>query len=331
MKEADIRPPELMADKQQHVEWDIDFLLSRRAQWVGVDCPACLSNRRVDYGEKRGFAYVACVACGTVYTNPRPSLALLHEFYASSRNYAYWNEHIFPRTEDHRRKSIFRPRAERMADYAARFSIKGGAILEVGAAFGLFCEELKALNVFGRVIAVEPTSGLAATCRRKGIETLEAPIEDVELSEPVDAVAAFEVIEHLFSPRDFLMQCRRLLKPEGLLILTCPNVRGLDVGTLRVHSGTFDHEHLNYFHTHSLPLLLEACGFSTVQVETPGKLDVDILRKEFKKGALDLTGNVILQEILARDSADELAALQQFVAAHRLSSHMWVVARKTGQ
>jgi 2-polyprenyl-3-methyl-5-hydroxy-6-metoxy-1,4-benzoquinol methylase len=328
MREEDIRPADLMAEKQAHVEWDVEFLLSRRASWVPVACPACDSARSRQFGAKRGFVYAECLECGTVYTNPRPSLELLHEFYAQSRNYEYWNKHIFPRTEARRRESIFQPRAERTATYADAYSVRGGTILEVGAGFGLFCEELGRLGIFERIIAVEPTPGLAETCRTRGIETLEMPIEQVVLSQPVDVLAAFEVIEHLFSPRDFVQQCWRLMRPGGVLILTCPNVRGFDVGTLGVESGTFDHEHVNYFHTASLPRLLAAYGFETLQVETPGKLDVDIVYKRHKEGRLDLTHNFLLQEIFARGSESDLTDLQSFLSSHLLSSHMWIAARK---
>lgn len=328
MREEDIRPAALMDDKKAHLEWDVNFLLSQKAEWVCVSCPACLSDLSVPFGAKASFTYVECRDCGTVYTNPRPSMKVLHDFYANSRNYEYWNKHIFPRTEQTRREGIFRPRAERTARYAEAYGLRGGTILEVGAAYGLFCEELKALGVFDRIVAVEPTAGLAETCRRKGIETLQTPIEEIKLAEPVDVVAAFEVIEHLFSPRDFVLQCGRLLKDGGMLILTCPNVRGFDVGTLGVDSGTFDHEHLNYFHTKSLPRMLELCGFRTLQVETPGKLDVDIVRRRFKEGRLDLSRNFFLRELFERGSENDLSDLQAFLAAHLMSSHMWLVARK---
>src|SRR5690606_21945678 len=99
MKEEDIRPVALMADKQSCLNWDIDFLLSMKADWVDVNCPACGSNENHSYGEKKGFKYVECEECETVFTNPRPSLDALHAFYAQSKNYDYWNKYIFPQTE----------------------------------------------------------------------------------------------------------------------------------------------------------------------------------------------------------------------------------------
>lgn len=328
MKEEDIRPAALMADKEKSLEWDVEYLLSTKGDWVKVDCPACGSQLHHLYGEKNGFAYVECDDCSTVYTNPRPSLVILHRFYSQSRNYDYWNKYIFPQTESVRRKNIFRPRAQKVADFASSRRLQGGALLEVGAAFGWFCEEIKSFNVFDRVIAVEPTPGLAETCRNKGIETIESPIENVNLGDLVDVVASFEVIEHLFSPEAFIKQCSRLLKPEGLLVLSCPNVKGFDVGTLGVGSGTFDHEHLNYFHTQSLPALLIKLGFNILSVETPGKLDVDIVRKRVLDEKLDISGNFLLSELFARDDADQLAAFQEFLSSNLLSSHMWVIAEK---
>jgi SAM-dependent methyltransferase len=37
-----------------------------------------------------------------------------------------------------------------------------------------------------------------------------------------DLISAAAVIEHLSKPHEFLRECRRVLKPGGLLILTCP-------------------------------------------------------------------------------------------------------------
>jgi SAM-dependent methyltransferase len=183
-------------------------------------------------------------------------------------------------------------------------------------------------RAFARVIGVEPTPDLAATCRARGIEMIEKPIEQVTLDVAVDVVASFEVIEHLFAPRAFIEQCARVLRPGGLFIVTCPNVKGFDVQVLQAASDTVDVEHLNYFHPASLARLLEACGFEVIESSTPGKLDAELVRKKALAGLFDLSSNEFLRELLI-DRWDELGAdFQEFLAAHRLSSHMWLVARK---
>src|SRR5690606_14815817 len=151
---------------------------------------------------------------------------LLAEFYAGSQNYAYWNAHVFPATEDARRERIFRPRAQRLSAILDRLQLRPRTVLEIGAAFGTFCEALRQLHRFERIIALEPTPGLAETCRRRGFETIEAMVETLAPKPIADVIAAFEVIEHLFSPRDFITRCRALLNPAGLVVLSCPNVRG---------------------------------------------------------------------------------------------------------
>lgn len=330
LKEEDIRPAELMADKQSSLQWDIDFLISTKSAWVKVPCPACDSDVSKFYGEKNGFQYEECCTCETVFTNPRPSLPILHQFYAQSKNYEYWNRIVFPKTEEARRVNIFRPRAQKVAGIVREALVPSDdrIILEVGAAFGWFCEEIQNLKIFQKIIAVEPTPGLAATCRKKGFLTIQKPIENVELDGPVDVVVSFEVIEHLFSPSDFIRHCNRLLKPKGLLILSCPNLMGFDVGLLGLKSGTFDHEHMNYFHPDSLKTLVERFGFEVISIETPGKLDVDIVGKAIAEGRLDISNDSFLRKLFTLGGEKRLGEFQRFLAENLLSSHLWIVARK---
>ena len=136
--EHDIRPPNLMVDKEKYLIADREFLLARKNQWVNVGCPACGSAESETYGDKNGFRYAECLDCETVYTNPRPTQETLNRFYKNSKNYEYWNRHIFPTTEEVRRIKIFRPRAERIRSICHKMGIHGGTLLEVGAGFGIF-------------------------------------------------------------------------------------------------------------------------------------------------------------------------------------------------
>lgn len=328
ISEEQIRPAHLMSDKQSCIDADRQFLLDRKGRWVDVACPACDATSWRLYGEKRGFRYVECRQCATVYTNPRPSRELLDAFYATSQNYAFWNAHIFPATEATRRAQIFRPRAQRLADYCRQLEISKATLLEIGAAFGTFCEEARGTGLFEKIIAVEPTPDLAETCRQRGFHVLEQMVEDVQGEAIADVVVAFEVIEHLFSPRDFIRHARRLLRRGGLLVLSCPNVAGFDVATLNVRSGTFDHEHLNYFHPGSISKMVAGCGLEVHDVQTPGKLDAELVRKAVLGGTISLADQPFLKNVLV-DRWDELGGpFQEFLAKNRLSSHMWLAARK---
>jgi 2-polyprenyl-3-methyl-5-hydroxy-6-metoxy-1,4-benzoquinol methylase len=328
-KENDIRPIDLMKAKEALLEEDKEFLRSRKSEFVAVGCPACGSQGASPWGEKEGFEYSICKNCGTVFMNPRASQDLMHRFYSQSKNYDFWNKYIFPASENVRREKIFKPRARRVVDYCTRFSIEGGTLLEVGAAFGTFCEAIRELDFFRRIIAVEPTHALAETCRQRGFETIEAPVESLTLDKgSVDVVVNFEVIEHLFDPASFVAACAKYLRPGGLFICACPNINALGTLVLKEKAKVIDHEHVNYFNPAALSLLFKKAGLEVIEVSTPGELDAELLKNA-------LLENVNLQEqqpffsrLLLGGNESILEDFQSIVKKSNLSSHMWSVGRK---
>ena len=200
--------------------------------------------------------------------------------------------------------------------------------MDVGAGFGTFCEEIKKSGFFEKVIAIEPTPDLAETCRKRNIETIEKEIENVKMNEKVDVITNFEVIEHLFSPKEFLIGCRNQLSDNGLIVITCPNINGFDVSTLMGLSNTIDHEHVNYFNPESLSMLLSSCGFEIIEVLTPGKLDAELVRKRILDNEFDVSNQPFLRRVLIEEWNNLGEKFQKFLSNNKLSSHMWIVARK---
>jgi 2-polyprenyl-3-methyl-5-hydroxy-6-metoxy-1,4-benzoquinol methylase len=328
LREDQIRPDQLRAEQMSRFHADIRRLLSRRSEFVEVGCPGCERRDGKFAFTKYELSYLECPGCRTLYINPRPSPAVLEMYYSQSENYAYWNNVIFPASQEARRERIFMPRVKRVLELTDRFAVKRGTLLEVGAGFGIFCEEMGRTGRFQRVIGVEPTPDLAATCRQRGIETIELPIEKVDLGgTPIDVVASFEVIEHLFRPRDFIASCARVLAPGGLLVMTCPNGRGFDVTVMGAASDTVDVEHLNYFNPTSLSALVTTCGFEVLEVSTPGQLDAELVRKKVLAGEFSLEGQPFLRQVLLERWEEAGGPFQDFLASNALSSHMWVVAR----
>jgi 2-polyprenyl-3-methyl-5-hydroxy-6-metoxy-1,4-benzoquinol methylase len=329
LREAEIRPDHLVQEQQAAFERDIARVLARQEEFLHVSCPACDASEGPEVWRKYGFTYRGCPQCETVYISPRPSPAVLDMYYSTSENYEFWNKHIFPASEATRRERIFRPRAERVVEICRRHGVSTGAILDVGAGFGTFLEEVRALGAFERIVAVEPTPSLVRTCRERGLEVIDRPIEQVELEGGAfDVVTSFEVIEHLFRPSEYVRQCARVLKPGGILILTCPNVKGFDVMVLREGSNAVDPEHLNYFHPASLSRLVSGHGFEVLEIQTPGKLDAELVRKRALSGEFDLSGQPFLKHVLL-DEWERLGdRFQAWIAESGLSSHMWLVARR---
>lgn len=330
LTEKDIRPVVFTEPQRVAAVVDAGRFLSRYGEFVHVACPACgTDDPRLKY-RKNSISYVECPVCDTMYINPRPTPEVLEWFYRGSLNYAHWNKFIFPASEAARRERIFVPRVDRLLDLCTKHGVQTGALLEVGAGFGTFCTEVQQRKRFSRVVAVEPTPDLAETCRSRGLEVIELPVEQIQLDPALrfDVVASFEVIEHLFAPADFVRHVLRLLKPGGLLVLACPNGKGFDVETLGTVSNTVDHEHLNYFNPTSLSRMLAGCGMDVLESLTPGRLDAELVRNKVLEGEFDLSGQPFLQKVLIDEWDQWGDGFQEYLVRAGLSSSLWMVARK---
>ena len=327
--ENDIRPTNFLAGQKIVVAQDIGRLLTQRDKFVEVPCPACGKKDSAKKLEKYTLEIHECNVCQTLFTNPRPTSEVLDWFYKGSVNYAYWNKYIFPASEDARRLRIFVPRVDKVLAFCEKYGVQTDSLLEIGCAFGTFCVEMQSRDKFKRIVGVEPTPGLAETSRQKGIEVIEEVIENIHFSEEdrFDVVVNFEVIEHIFSPKDLILQSKKLLKKNGLFIVTCPNGQGFDFQVLGDKCNSIDHEHLNYFNPKSLAILLESCGFEVLESITPGRLDAELVRNKVLAGEFDLHNQPFLQQVLIDEWESKGAAFQDFISNAGLSSNLWIIAR----
>ncbi len=331
LSEKELCPDELLAGQEAAFGRDMALLRKRADGFIEVACPGCGSGIFHPAFEKYGFLYRICGNCATIYMSPRPSPAIMADYYAHSENYAYWAKNIFPASEASRREKIHKPWLERVVRLCDCHAIFRGTLLEVGPGFGTFAAVAAQSRAFSRVIAVEPTPEMALACRSRGVTVLEKRIEDItDDLEQVDVIVAFEVIEHLFNPGDFVQQCARLLAAGGLLVLSCPNGLGFDIATLGATSLAVDAEHVNLFNPDALSNLVRSAGFEILEVTTPGRLDAEFVREAALAGNFDLSEQPFLQRVLI-DEWDRLGwPFQEFLAVNGLSSHMWLAARRRG-
>ena len=328
LSENKIRPDVFSKKQNELYAKDVKNLLKYKNKFVKVDCPACSKRNFKKWGKKYSLDYVMCNNCNTVFVSPRPTPQILSDYYKHSQNYRFWNKYIFPKSEKVRREEIFKPRVELIKKICLKHNINHSVLVDVGAGFGTFCEEAKKMDFFKKIIAVEPTPDLAKTCRQKDLEVIEKCIEEVDFKIPIDVMTSFEVIEHLFSPKNFLFDCASVLKKRGIIVLTCPNIQGFDLLMLRELSKTVDTEHLNYFNPDSLRYLLERCGFKIIEILTPGKLDAELVRKASLAGDFDIKKHPFIEKVLINDWDRLGVGFQRFLSDNLLSSHMLIIARK---
>jgi len=330
MKEYDIRPREAFQRYLRLSQKDARAFFRNHTRFEKISCIGCGGKKLAVSIRKNGFQYMECRACASLFVSPRPSPALLDSFYANSPSGNYWAEIFFPSVAEARRKKIFAPRVTRIKKMLRERSFSPRVIVEVGAGHGIFLEECRKQFAGVSVRAVEPNVKQAAICRAKKIDTLERPIEKAEAwSEIADFVCCCEVIEHVYSPRAFLKAIAAIVKPGGYMLVTGLGIDGFDIQTLWEKSQSiFPPHHLNFLSVRALQTLAKGLGLTDIQITTPGQLDLDIVRNEWSTQPAVLHAQRFLQVLLTRRGPAAHADFQQFLINHRLSSHMWLLARK---
>lgn len=332
MKESDIRNCKALDEYVRLLRADTKSLLRQCEDFIKIDCPACFSS---DYDlefVKYSFEYCLCRQCGTLFTNPRPTLEQFAELHTNSKSATYWINEFFKPVMEVRREKIFKPRAQKIAALLAKAKQSKQVVGDIGAGFGLFLEELvKIVDNQIDVVAIEPSHEMAEICRDKGLSTIESFVETIKLDEAekekYDFLVSFEVLEHLYDPKSFMLAVHSLLKSHGYFYFTTLNGEGFDIQFLWDKSkAIFPPQHINFFNLKSIAILAECAGFEIVDLTTPGQLDWDILE------GMIINENVSTERFwkqLAHGGSNKAKQeLQDWISRNNLSSHMAVLVRK---
>ncbi len=302
------------------------FYITYHKQFIEIYCPACGSEGTFSF-TKYGFAHKICPQCRTLYCSPRPTDALISLYYSRFRAPELWTELLLK--ADRQRKILqYIPRVEKIVGtiQSARKG-NGGFALDLGAGSGAFATCLKNTGYFDDVITLEISESCVAACRNCGLLAKRGTIADIETGS-IDLICMNDLIEHVFDPSTLLKECRRALRKGGFISIATPNGEGFDFRILKEQTkNVTPPEHINYFNPLSMALLLERTGFTPVSLETPGILDVEIIRKEKNSGFPLKTSNEYLDYLMEQDDT-VLKNFQEFIANNRLSSHMLAIAQK---
>lgn len=328
LREAEIRPENLVKEQEKLFMRDVERIMSRKNEFVLVDCPACQSSDYNVQMKKYEMQFVRCSSCNTVYANPRPTEEIVRDYYLNSENYKFWAENIFPLTEKVRREKIFVPRVDNVLAKCSDYKVSTETLLEIGPGFGTFCEEVRDRKVFKKIIPVEPTPELADALRDKGFDVVEKFIEDISEKSFADVIVAFEVLEHMLEPGKFLRIVHNALKPGGLVFLTFPNGQGFDTLFLQEESPAVDVEHLTLFNPDSIQRLLESIGFTRINIETPGILDTDIVKNRLEKKPELQNKDPFITHMLVKNFDRYGQSFQKYLIENKLSGNLMVTAQK---
>jgi len=326
MKESDIRPESLLHRYLELSEQDAKLCFAE-TPWREIPCVACESDDLVREFEKNGFAYASCQNCGTLFQSPRPSIEAFEAFYRNSVSSRYWAEVFFPAVAETRREKIFKPRVQRLVTMCDDIGLNVSKLIDVGAGYGIFLDEWRAIKPNTELLAVEPSASLSDECRNKGLNVVEAMAENVTgYVGFADLVVCFEVLEHVDNPLKFITVLKKMVKPGGYLFVSTLCIDGFDLQMLWDKSSQiFPPHHINFHSVKGFKLLFQRAGLKDISVTTPGQLDVDIV-KNFTHKRRDLLENNRFLKTLLSDKVKS-ASFQQFLADNQLSSHAWVLGK----
>ncbi|MCG3769021.1 MAG: Ubiquinone biosynthesis O-methyltransferase [Nitrosomonadaceae bacterium] len=272
------------------------------------------------------FDYETCPTCHTLFVNPRPVESAFSKYYTESPSVKYWASTFYKVTSEARREKLWKPKALLIRDTLTYYDSAGHSIVDIGGGYGLFAEEMRNLTGRGPLV-IEPGPNLAEACRARGLAVIEKFLEQVEpgdLPPGAKAFVSFELFEHLCDPAIFLRQLMGLMNPGDLFIFTTLSGSGVDIQTLWQDSKSVNPpHHLNFLNPRSVAILLARMGLETLEVTTPGKLDIDILAN-----SLPLIRDRFWRTFVTSASDTEKAAWQQMISSSGWSSHMMAVCRK---
>jgi SAM-dependent methyltransferase len=162
----------------------------------------------------------------------------------------------------------------------ARFAPPPATLLEVGRGYGLF---LDAARLAGYTVRGVELSHTAADHARGqlDLDVFCGQLADAP-TEPADVICAFDTIEHVPDPLEFLRAVRSRFAAGGTVILTLPYADSLPARLLHSHWWTLKPEqHITHFTVPTLRLVAARAGLAiTGVIRSPlsrpnlGRLDV---------------------------------------------------------
>ena len=195
-----------------------------------TSCDLCGSDdsrlflNRLDRFSDQEFKLVTCTQCGLIYLNPRPTQSEIIEFYPD-----YYESY---QTLDDDNTSLQNWHIQRMLhmqlDFVEKYATQRGHLLDIGCSTGRFL--IIARDRGWDIKGVEFVEKAAQIARQEYF--LDVSIGSL-LSTPLkenyyDVVTLWDVLEHLPNPKSALEKIHHLLRDDGILIFSIPNLKSFD-------------------------------------------------------------------------------------------------------
>lgn len=231
-------------------------------------CPVCGSNHQTVkyepwvneldpaklYGAASGIPgtqyLVTCNDCGMIFESPRYDAETIVRGYMESQEAEHDSQYPM------RVNSFF----QALKKHAKLIPPPGAKVLDIGTAGGAF---LDAAKKFGYdAYGMEPSADLVSRGKSRGLQIEQGTIESHSFPPGYfDMVSLWDVIEHLPDPKSALVEIRKLLKPDGILLINFPDIGTWQAKLAGKRFWWILSVHLHHFTRESIKDICERTGF----------------------------------------------------------------------
>lgn len=232
-----------------------------------VACGLCGSDaREIDFTDGP-FSVARCTACGFTYVTPRlkPN-ALIDEVY----NEGYWSSASAKDRgyTDYRADApLYLKTYRRRMPIIHRHFDRPGRVLDIGCAAGYFLQVMREQG--WDVHGLEPSDAIRPRAQAElGEDRVRGGMLDEAGFEPAsfDLVTMWDVVEHIPDFVAALEVMRRLVKPDGKVLVETQNVGSR---TARLMGRKWQHykhaEHIYHFNPETIAVALERAGLNILE------------------------------------------------------------------
>ncbi len=233
-------------------------------------CPLCQSDRLSLYLSKDGFDVMRCADCRHLFVANIPQD--LSPFYASG----YFNGDLeLDGYMDYEsdKKACLHTFEEYLKLLNAHAKSGQKRLFEIGCATGVFLDLAKSDG--WEVSGVDISDYAVSKAKVKGLDVYSGVVSDLSLDslpDGYDAVAMFDVIEHLPAPKTELDFANKILKSGGVLVFASPDSSSLWAKVMGKKWHAFvPPQHLHFFSRDNVIKVADQMGFEVIEIINLGK------------------------------------------------------------